>query len=247
MQMVEEISQLIDRWLAENPRRSLGALAKRASIPYPTLRRIAQKENIPNVSTALPVLRIVATQDECQEFLLNHFPKVGQFVKEFSHRFQTSPAPIELNELVYDRTNFVILTLASEGISRQQLHRALGDVGVAHTDRLLELGVLSEEGDQLYLATCYAGDTHFEITDRNAILAQMKHCIDLFKLSHIGELGTGARLHTRGLSKKGLNELDQALQEFEDKLAMIFEREKGPYVTYITFLSDVLFNRGEQP
>ncbi len=55
---------LAQRWLDARPTRNMTILARLSGVPYPTLRRVLDKENVPTLDTSLMLLNVLADADE---------------------------------------------------------------------------------------------------------------------------------------------------------------------------------------
>ncbi len=54
----------IEKWLRSGARRNIQKLSRMSGVPYPTIRRIIQRESSPSVETAFAILNVIATVPE---------------------------------------------------------------------------------------------------------------------------------------------------------------------------------------
>lgn len=141
----------IERWLAANPRRTIQMLSRQTAVPYPTLRRVMQRETFPTTDTAMSLLNIVATLPECMEFF-----EGNESIQRFYRRVSANAtiAGPDLIEKYLDPDSFWIVNLAlCIGATRENVSRLLGASGVEKFDELLTQGILVEQSFGVYGAS----------------------------------------------------------------------------------------------
>lgn len=238
--MLIDLTNLIDEWLKDRSSRNLSLLARQSGVPYPTLRRVYLRENSPSLETVLALLNVIASTDNTLQFLARHFHSVGGWVQKLVRGMDTQIAGPDLNEELRDRISFAIITLASaRGTTISAIERRFGEYGVAKLRRLLEMDLLYEEGERVRLRM-----ENFSVIDPRLILEQIKHTVDLFDLSQIGETAACAQIHTDGISGEGVDALSRRISEFEEDLQEIFKKYPGSNVVMLSYVSSFL-QRGE--
>src|SRR5438105_1481961 len=65
----DRLSDAIDQWVQKRKNASLGLLAKLSGVPYPTVRRVAQREFRPTLQNALQIASVVVPADQIIELL----------------------------------------------------------------------------------------------------------------------------------------------------------------------------------
>lgn len=81
--MLEELAQVINTYIAGHKSRNLRSLSVRSGVAYATLRRIVQKETVPNMETVLSIMQYITNKEDGIHFLKKHYPGFGAFLKNF--------------------------------------------------------------------------------------------------------------------------------------------------------------------
>ncbi len=234
--MLADLKLLINEWMSERPTRNLSLLSRQSGVPYPTLRRVYQQENSPTLETVLALLNIVAPTESALNFLAKHFPSVGSWVGKLVTGYDTRISSDDFNEELRDRISFAIITLASAGgTSFETIDAMFGEYGLTKLRRLLEIEAIVERDGQLRCRY-----ENFSVLDPRLVLEQIRHTVDLFDMSQLGQTAVCAQLHTDGLSEQGVRELSRSIHDFEDKLQQIFLTHKGPNVVMLSYISSFL-------
>jgi hypothetical protein len=234
--MLADLKELIDAWLRDRPTRNLSLLSRQSGVPYPTLRRVYQQENSPSLETVLALLNVVTNSEAALRFLNDHFNSVGAWVGKLVKGFDTQFTTGDFNEELRDRISFAILTLAGAGgTSFAAIDRKFGEYGLAKLRRLMEIEAIYEKD-----GTLRCRYESFSVLDPRLILEQIKHTVDLFDMGQLGDPAVCAQLHTDGLDDVGVNELSQAILEFEENLRRIFSSHRGHNVVMLSYISSFL-------
>ncbi len=142
------LAKYVERWIAQGPRRSLQTLSRNTHIPYPTLRRIMQREGEPNLDTVLTLLNLIATLEEAMDYL-KYNKAVRQFYEKISSK--TSLAKPEVLERFVGKDAFWILCLGlTIGATRERVQNLLGMTGLAIMDEMIAEGLLRETEFETY-------------------------------------------------------------------------------------------------
>lgn len=234
--MLADLKELIDSWLKDRPTRNLSLLSRHSGVPYPTLRRVYQQENVPTLETVLALLNVIAGNEAAMSFLSRHFSQIGAWVGKLVSSYDVSITSGDFNEELRDRISFAIITLASSGgTSVETITRKFGDYGLSKLKRLIEIEAIYEQDGCLRCRY-----ENFSVLDPRLILEQIKHTVDLFDMTQIGEAGVCAQLHTDGLDDQGVSELHKRILEFEEDLRQIFNRHRGPNVVMLSYIASIL-------
>lgn len=137
----------IERWISSGPTRNVGMLARLTGITSQTIRRILQKENYPELETALCLLNIVASPDESMQIVSGHGSFV-EFVRKVSsiqdREKSASAADIVLS--LGNRERFWCYMLAlTIGVTRDRIETLCGAYGVFEFEKMIEEKLLFEE------------------------------------------------------------------------------------------------------
>ena len=76
--LAEALKLEIDKYLSERPNRSIASLARKSGLAYSTVRRMAQGEAQPELSTVITILGATLGRDGFITFLKSYFPKEAQ-------------------------------------------------------------------------------------------------------------------------------------------------------------------------
>ncbi len=234
--MLADLKELIDAWLKDRPTRNLSLLSRQSGVPYPTLRRVYQQENVPTLETVLALLNVVAANEAAMSFLNKHFSDIGAWVGKMVHSYDVSITSGDFNEELRDRISFAIITLASSGGTTIDIvGKKFGEYGLVKLKRLLEIEAVYEKDGILRCRY-----ENFSVLDPRLILEQIKHTVDLFDMNQLGNPAVCAQLHTDGLDLQGVAELHKRIMEFEEDLRQIFNRYRGPHVVMLSYISSFL-------
>jgi len=234
--MLADLKELIDAWLKDRPTRNLSLLSRQSGVPYPTLRRVYQQENVPTLETVLALLNVIAPNEAAMNFLNRHFSDIGAWVGKMVHSYDVSITNGDFNEELRDRISFALITLAScGGTTMEIISRKFGEYGLVKLKRLLEIEAVYEQDGILRCRY-----ENFSVLDPRLILEQIKHTVDLFDMTQLGSPAVCAQLHTDGLDQQGVGELHRRIMEFEEDLRQIFNRYRGPHVVMLSYISSFL-------
>lgn len=127
----------IERWLDENARRSLSMLSRYTGIPYPTLRRIVQKESEPSVETALYLLNFVASLQETLEYFGDNAP-IKSFYNKVTSGKEIVSDPSVIEKFLKKEACWVTILASTIGATEENVRSLLGSHGIAELNALIE-------------------------------------------------------------------------------------------------------------
>jgi hypothetical protein len=136
----------IERWLSVGSTRNVGMLARLTGITSQTVRRILQKENYPELETALCLLNIVASPDESMGIVSSNASFV-EFVKKISamqnRENVSSAADVVLS--LGNRERFWCYMLAlTVGVTKDRIEKLCGAYGLFEFEKMIEEKLLFE-------------------------------------------------------------------------------------------------------
>ncbi len=138
----------IERWLSGSSRRTIQLLTRLSGVPYPTLRRIIQRESIPSVENAMALLNLVSTLDETIAYFEGN-ESIKAFYKRVTEK--AGLAGHDIMTRLIGRESFWIMALGlTIGATRQRVETFLGAFGVSEFDMMVEEGVLVEKTPGTY-------------------------------------------------------------------------------------------------
>ncbi len=154
--VLDQLSDIINDYLAANPRVSLNGLSKRCKVSEPTIRRIAKKQvkTVPTVSTILDLLTTIDRNQNVKEVINNHPGPVAELVREaLPHLDEQEPEYSQaLNDQLKDPVKYLIykLSLNKMGICRDRVRKMFGDHGLRELDALVQLDVINKRAGRYY-------------------------------------------------------------------------------------------------
>jgi hypothetical protein len=239
--MSNDLVTLMTEWINARPAtRNLSMLSRQSGVPYPTLRRVANLENVPTLETIMSLLGVVASPEQSMRFLQNHAPDMARVIGRMQVEGPTISG-VQIQEEYRDRVSFAVFAMAGVkgGTSDTEVQQKFGDYGTTKIARLLDLGALVREGDRLYKAA-RGNDIDIRVT-----LDRIRHTVDLFQMEQVGSPGVCAQLHADGLSDDGVKLLGEALSVFLDDVQLIAKRNPGPNAMMFGLVSSFLGVRGK--
>lgn len=234
--LAEALKLEIDKYLSERPNRSIASLARKSGLAYSTVRRMAQGEAQPELSTVITILGAVLGRDGFISFLKNYFPKEGAvFENHFSstERFSDEELDFFLRDEI---SNFIIhLCCTRNGTTVEIIQKLLGDRGMGKLDNLVEAGYIDRRADgKLWFYKDSFAYTNFE----TFLISNSIHT----RLFDIKNIGTDAALlahQTETVDAEGLKEIKQAGLDYLHKVMEIKKNRPGQIPFYVTLMQNV--------
>ncbi len=229
----ETLATYVERWIAKGSRRSLQTLSRDTHIPYPTLRRIMQKEGEPNLDTALTLLNLVATLEEMMDYLKDN-KAVQQFYGKISSK--TTLAKAEVLERFSGKDAFWIICLGlTLGATRARVQNLLGLTGLATLDEMVAEGILKETEFETY-RTDAESSTLFFHSDKAG-----KETV-----GHVNDMPPSGRFFEQvivcNVNEKGLEILMDSLKEAFEKGAEAAKQQEGDIFVSFAYVGKELMH-----
>jgi len=232
----DALKREIDAYLSARPNRSIASLARKSGLGYSTIRRLAQGEATPELSTVVTVIGAIQSRDGFVSFLKEHFPKEGSVFEQ--HFVTTSQFSEEgLDYFLRDEISSYIIHLAAThaGTSVADISRILGERGLAKLDDLIDSGFVEKnrEGQIRFYKESFAF-TNFE-----TFLQNIKLHAGYFNLKNLGSDAALIALQTESVDAEGLKELKQAGVDYCNKIAEIKRRRPGKIPFFISLMQNI--------
>lgn len=163
---LDKLVAIMERWLEGGRNRNPGMLAKLTGVNVQTVRRILQRENSPELETALCLLNIVATPEEALD-VLSGSEALVDFVKKF--RFVTGRDDIDSKAVASNLSNrerfWAYMLAVANGVNREKIERLCGAHGVYEMLQMAEEGLLHEISPGEYIPSYNADGIVIENRD----------------------------------------------------------------------------------
>lgn len=243
--LISQLQNLINDYLAKYPQVSINALATRSNIPVSTLRRISlgqQKgdlapHNVLNLASYVLKEKSLAellkkVHPTIKEYLEGHF---GQFIFANNQRVYD----VDLNEVLKDQFFYFIYKQAANhnGTTYMDIIEMFGRIGEAKANELKDMGLLIEEGNRLH-----AKSKNFSLDLKVAT----SHLPELVRFYKPETLGMGLNLFyslSESMSKDAITEIKDIQREAVKKISAIMnDPEKMGEIPYFTLNLAETFN-----
>lgn len=143
---LEKLIMLMERWLNDGRNRNAGKLASLTGVNVQTIRRIFQRENNPELGTALSILNVVGSPEEMQE-IIGENPIVSDFLKKMmSVQGEKKIGSDEVALQLFNRERFwnYVISMVS-GVTRDDIESLCGAYGLYELDRMVQENILYEK------------------------------------------------------------------------------------------------------
>ena len=230
----------IQIWLDRRKNASLGLLAKRADIPYPTLRRVFQGERRPSYVTAVKIAFETMRADAAITVLEKEYGQPAGLAKALL-KGNGKPVSAEEGKHIERLDDFIIngMSLSKCGTTRERIYTRLGNDGIDRLNKLLERNVLSE-WNGIILPT---SDQKF-LTDYRDIVARAKFSLDLHDEESISRAGSFGYFGMGGLNAEGKERIELVLRQARDTIMNVFKDESfGGELVLAVAISSVLVTK----
>ncbi|HYX39810.1 MAG TPA: hypothetical protein VE954_42520 [Oligoflexus sp.] len=223
----ELLAQYIERWLSQSPRRSMQMLSRNSGVPYPTIRRVMQREGEQTLETALSILNLVASLEETLDYL-SPVESVRKFYEKVSSR--TTVAKQEMLEKFVGKDSFWVMALAlTIGATKARVQNLLGSSGLAVMDDMISEGFLRESEFEIYRANsdCSTYFFHSSKVGRETV-------------RHVNEMPASGRFFEQvvvcNVSEEGLNILMDSLKVAFDTGAEVAKNHEGDILVGFSYV-----------
>jgi hypothetical protein len=154
---LDRLVELMERWMETGRSRNAVMLAKLTGINVQTVRRILQKENNPELGTALCILNIVASPEEALD-VLSESDVLIDFVNKF--KFITGRDDADSKSVaaqLYSRERFWVYMLAiTLKVDKEKIEKMCGAHGVYEMLQMAEEGLIYEISPGEYIPSANA-------------------------------------------------------------------------------------------
>ena len=225
MDLKAEISDILGAYLGGHKSRSVGRLAKKASLSENTLRRLLNKEVEPSFDTVLRLLGVVVSQKDFGRIVTKYYPQLKYAMKAIVSGEKDSSQSILTKErahLIYSRVAYHVFHLAStkNGTTREDIQRILGEQGLESLEQLLSHQLLNEEHGQISNPS-----KEFYISCTEDALRMMQNSLEIFDTSLIGTDAAALSHQSESINIDGLRKLKELTYEYTTKIS---ELKKDP-------------------
>ncbi len=200
--LLADLVEAIQAWTASSRNRTLSGLARRTSVAYSTIRRIAQGESSPHPYTALSISEVVMNTNQRLEFLKKHFPTIGNLMDEcYVNSIRQDPNEEALQRFLRMEPHNKIFNIAAtlHGTTRKNIIDLCGKPGGDALDEMLDDGLLCE----LPSGTIKYTHDNWAIGNIDLALEQVEHSTLHFDKHLIGTDGASL-MHSTGTVKAEL-------------------------------------------
>jgi hypothetical protein len=225
----------IQTWLDNRKNASLGLLAKRADIPYPTLRRVFHGERRPSYATAMKIAFETMPTGAAIDVLEKEYGQSLSVIRAIS-KGQTIPISAEDGKCIESLDELITsgMCLAKNGSARAEIFNRLGNNGVEKLNKLLNKGLLVEWNGRILPKA----DKRL-LTDCRDTVTRAKLSLDLHSDVSIGSPGFLGYFGMGGLNEEGRASIETILNEARHAIAAVFNDEgsSGDFVLAVTISS----------
>ncbi|MDB2447065.1 hypothetical protein N9W79_00405 [bacterium] len=234
--LAEALKLEIDKYLSERPNRSIASLARKSGLAYSTVRRMAQGEAQPELSTVITILGATLGREGFISFLKGYFPKEGAvFENHFSNTQKFSDE--ELDFFLRDEiSNFIIhMSCTRHGTDVDTIQRILGGRGMDKLDNLVEAGYIDRRPD----GKIWFYKESFAYTNFETFLISNAIHTRIFDIKNIGSDAALLAHQTETVDAEGLRQIKQAGLEYLHKLMEIKKNQPGSIPFYVTLMQNI--------
>jgi hypothetical protein len=218
----DRLSEAIDQWVSRRKNASLGLLAKLSGVPYPTVRRVAQREFRPTLQNALQIASVVLPADQVIDVIGESYGESVRLMRDlFSVKKDAKLVePSISEEALSSKEDYWVYIQATkgEGIAVEAIKERFGREGLRSLDKLLALHLVEQRGELVKTP-----ETQMALVSGKTILAAVSHLTELFEMDRLEEDGTLAWTNAEGLNELGISKahkvMIKATQELREILA----------------------------
>lgn len=232
----EALKREIDAYISARPNRSIASLARKCGLGYSTVRRLAQGEATPELSTVVTIIGAIKSKDEFVSFLKEFFPKEGSvFEQHFLGGTQFSDE--SLDYFLKDEVSNYIIHLAATRSSTTvaDISRILGERGLTKLDDLIDAGFI--EKDKEGVLKFYKDS--FAFTNFETFLQNIKLHAGYFNIKNLGKDAALLAHQTESISPEGLRMLKEAGLAYLNKVLEIKRSNPGNIPFFISLMQNV--------
>lgn len=222
--MINSLANCIEEGYLSNKSRSLMTLSKKSGVPYPTLRRIMQKEvKESSVDTVIKILSVFESKENVINFCEQHFPKIGEFLRSTTHNLENY-ADSAIKECLDDEKKWITLHLLDrrKGTTKQEIENYIGKSNV---EDVLSYFYENDLIDTHY-NTLELKKKNFVHSDANSVLKELAIFTRFFNTNRFNEGTHALTAYVEEVSNEGLKEIHEVYRKAAVEVAGILKKEK---------------------
>lgn len=236
----DRLSEAIDQWVSRRKNASLGLLAKLSGVPYPTVRRVAQREFRPTLQNALQIASVVLPADQVIDVIGESYGESVRLMKDlFSVKKDAKLVEPSLSEEAISSKEdyWVYVQAATEhGIHVDAIKERFGHEGLRALDKLVNLHLVEQDPQSGFVK---APESQITLASGKTVLAAISHLTELFEMDRLEDDGTLAWTKAEGLNEMGMTKahkvMIRAIQELREILAD--KTNQGPHMVGLGLIS----------
>lgn len=137
------LASVIERWLQENQKRTIGRLGQITGVDYQVIKRSLQKESIPTPANALALLNTCATIEETLDYFKDN-PAILNFQKRIASSWKLCSESEFISKLTSKNSCLIVILALTVGATHESVMELLGRYGLAEFNSLVDDGFLKE-------------------------------------------------------------------------------------------------------
>lgn len=228
----DRLSEAIDQWVSRRKNASLGLLAKLSGVPYPTVRRVAQREFRPTLQNALQIASVVLPADQVIDVIGESYGESVRLMKDlFSVKNAKLVEPSLSEEALASKEDYWVYVQAAteHGIHVSAITERFGREGQRALEKLLNLRLIEQDPES---GIVKAPESQITLASGKTVLAAISHLTELFEMDRLEDDGTLAWTKAEGLNEAGMTKahkvMIRAIQELREILAD--KNNQGPHM-----------------
>ena len=232
----------VNDYLAQSSVRSVAFLARKSGVSYSTVRRIVQGKGEADLSSLIPLLKVVLNPEECLAFIQRFYPGFYQILES-----TFTQDPLEEGDAFHSSknhldhaANFILhLCAGEEGMKEEVLMKQVlerfGRYGMRRIEFLKGAQYLVIKEGHVYL------DAHkLKQTSVDSVLQNICEMTETFNPDHLGSEAATLGIVMHSLSQQGLLLLKQAGVEYmKNVMAAYSEHRGGDKIFYMALMQNL--------
>jgi len=201
----ERVKARIDAYLSMNPRLTLQNVEDKTSVPYSTLRRIANLNGNPQPEAVIKIYQALGYDQELYQYMTDYHPDIASVMTlKSSHNQEYEYISDSDRKYFSSEDYFLILCLAytTNGTTENEVMLELGKRGLEKVQDLLDKKIIQKLDSGKLVGKIKDYKLSFADTKERINLA-MKH----YKLSESGGINNWMSFQTESINDAGLNAL----------------------------------------
>ena len=229
-----QLKNLVRQYIDSSSIRSVAFLARKAQLPYTTVRRAYNADGIPDLETVISLLDVILKKDQIMEFINKYFTEHYKIIDgTFSTTIDENYS--HLDHYPYDEISNHILHLCSTSIGSNSAHikSLFGAIGIKKLDTLIKNGFIQQQQN----------DT-LKVTQNHNIPAEksLKNFEVFSRIFDLDNLGTDAGLLclvSETINDQGLAKIKNIGQEYIKRAQIIRKKQTGKIPFYIGIMQNL--------